>query len=136
MVDSNAIFREWLTTSPGADAILALVPAAQIIAGDLPESAAPQSNQQWITFRTRGGFSDPEVAITQAHFELTCWSGDGPTARSIYRAVFDLVHGKTGVQLNSGFILAALEQIAGQDLTDPNTYAALVVCYFDLTLRV
>jgi hypothetical protein len=135
MVDSNAVFRDWLTTSPAADALLAIVPAAQIICGDLPESAVPQSNQQWLTFKTRGGFSDPEVAITQAHFELTAWAGDALTARAIYRAVFDLIHGKTGVQVASGFILASLEQIAGQDVTDPNTYAALVVSYFDLTMR-
>jgi hypothetical protein len=135
MVDSNAVLLEWLTTSPAADPLLAIVPAGQIIAGDLPEGAAPQSNQQWITFKTRGGLSDPEVAITQAHFELTCWAGDSKTARSIYRAIFDLVHGRTGLQLTNGFVLAALEQIAGQDLTDPYTYAAQVVAYFDLTLR-
>lgn len=135
MIDATEAMRQWLTSSSD---LLALVPAARIVAGELPEHANPDAGQQWLTFFARGGPRHPEIKdLINASFGLTCWSrkGDHLGARAIYRAVSDLVYATLNQQVDEGVIIAAIEEVSGQDTTDPGTGWAICVCYIGLLLR-
>ncbi len=132
MIDTNATFRSWLTTSA---AIVALV-GDNINCPDLPAGANPAAGEKWISFFSRGGTADLYVPFLTSALQLKAWARTAVEAREIYRAVFDLVHGASAVDLGvDGFIVCAWEQVQGQDLSDPDTGWATVLAFFDVTIR-
>jgi hypothetical protein len=135
MFDVDVAFREWLTSSA---AVTALVPAAHIVAGDLPLAAKPGAGEQWITFRSRGGKRHSEIKDwIDESFAVTCWAqfeGD-LAARAIYRAISDLIYATQSQQVAEATIAVAQEEVAGQDVTDPATQWAMCVGYILVSMH-
>lgn len=137
MVDATTTFVNWV----GAGSGIGGVPATRIVGGDLPDGAKPGAGEEWITLRCRGGESYPEIPDwIKPSFEVACWAADPVTARQIYLAFREIVHGALGVTVSvagydDAFIAVALEEVQGQDVTDPETGWALVISYYQLTMR-
>jgi hypothetical protein len=143
MIDSNLTFATWLRTNAALTALLGdaigvspAVPA--IYCGMLPETYRPEVNGCAITFSTGGGLGDPEVPIVSPRVQVECWAPalSSQQARAIYRALYDLIAGQNSIDLGAaGYVLSCIEEVQGQDLTDPDTQWTSVLCYYRLTLR-
>jgi hypothetical protein len=143
LIDTNVTIRKWLISDT---ALTSIVPANRIAFPDLPEGAAPEKGEKWLTFRSRGGEAHPEAPIVRADIQVTAWAKTSLEARAIYRAVFDLLHlqwqdggqyfGSGGIDLGAdGFVYSSREQIQGQDVLDPDTGWNLVVMFFEVQMR-
>jgi hypothetical protein len=84
---------------------------------------------------TAGGSAHPEAPILNPRMQITVY-GTGnfyEVPRRIYRAIFDWMHQRTGVDFGSlGYVLSCLEQVEGQDIADPHTNQATIVSYWRL----
>jgi hypothetical protein len=133
--DVDVAFRQWLSSDP---TITALVPPAQIVAGDLPQGANPGAGEAWITFRVRGGAGHSEIVdLVQPSFVITFWTQKDAlfSARRIYRAFRDIGYSVLNAVVDEAVILCAEEEVMGQDLSDPATEWSLCVTYWTFTIR-
>jgi hypothetical protein len=144
MIDSNAAFVAWISQSTALTGLLGAAMGIQpgppaIYCGMLPEGYKPEVNGRAITFATRGGpGADPEVPIISPSIQVECWAPAlcSQQAREVYRALFDQIAGKCNINLGAnGYILSCIEEVHGQDLTDPDTQWTSVLAYYRLTLR-
>lgn len=164
MIDPNLLLRTWLLIPDlfieGVDvanpvlAALALQdpppafrpPDPPVYAGHLPEhyDPRPTGNGMAIVIRvggsgtTSGGTASPEIPIIDPRMQITVWAGinEYQKARTLDRAVFDWLHAKNNVDLGeTGFVLASLNQVLGQDINDTSTGYATVVSFWHLMLR-
>jgi len=120
-------------------------PIPPIFAGHLPEKYDPKQtgNGMGIVVRvggsgvTSGGVAHPEMPIIDPRMQITVWAGNNEfeRARSVDGAIFDWIHAKSSVDFGDiGFVLSSLNQVLGQDITDPSGLAT-VVSFYHLTLR-
>jgi hypothetical protein len=139
MIDLNLAVLTWLKASP---ALAALV-GTNIFSPVLPEgfsamaSSAPDPAQRAVVVRKRGGYSETEVPpVFDPSFAIECWAMEAPDAQQIYGVIRDLMHGATSVDLGSaGFVILCLEEVPGQDVTDPVTGWPMVFAYYHVRLR-
>jgi hypothetical protein len=165
MIDPNLFLRTWLLIpqlpqpdgslldNPVLAALLAQLPpppdpwpSPPVFAGHLPEhyDPRPSGNGMAIVIRvggsgmTSGGTANPEIPIIDPRMQVSVWAGinEYQKARTLDRAIFDWIHGKTSINLgDAGFALGSLNQVLGQDINDPSTGLATVVSFWHLTLR-
>jgi len=120
-------------------------PQTPIFAGHLPEKYSPKSeaNGPAIVVRvggsgvTSGGVAHTEIPIIDPRMQITVWAGNNlfELAHALDGAIFDWIHAKASIDFgDSGFVIAALNQVLGQDITDPSGLAT-VVSWYHLTLR-
>jgi hypothetical protein len=135
MLDPNLAFRNWIVQSA---ALIAMVPAAQIFGGALREGYDVESNGDAITIRTRGGPVEADVPVLHPSIQVTVFSPKNQyaRARSIFGLIFDQVHAQNDINLGSaGYVIAAVAEMPGEDMVDPDTGWAMVVGFFTLLLR-
>ena len=124
--DTNAIVNKYLVTP--ATPLFTLV-GTRIYCPRLPENAVLPA----IGFFTRGGTSTPYIpGYVSPSIQFDCWAIGPIVARQVYRALYDRLQGIQDVAVVIGgityAILAAAEEVQGQDLADqdiPNYYRVL-----------
>lgn len=134
MIDSNEALMAWLFQCEALENLI----GTRIYCGTLPRGYKPEVNGRAITFLNRGGSAEVEVPIISPSVQIECWAPERchQQAREVYRAIFDWCHGQTNIDLGEkGYILSCVEELQGQDITDPDTQWASVVSYYRLTLR-
>jgi hypothetical protein len=135
MFEPIVAFREWLI---GAGSITALVPAGHIAGGDLPQGANPGAGEKWITFHVRGGAAHSEIRdIIYPSFAITFWAARDKIldARAVYAAFRDLSYSTSNLSVAEAMIVAAEEEVIGQDVTDPSSEWSMCVTYYRVTMR-
>jgi len=86
---------------------------------------------------TSGGVAHTEIPIIDPRMQVTVWAGNNlfELARSLDTAIFDWIHAHSAIDFgNLGYVISALNQVLGQDITDPSGLAT-VVSWYHLTLR-
>lgn len=120
-------------------------PQPPIFAGHLPENYSPkmEGNGLAIVVRvggsgvTSGGVANSEMPLIDPRMQVTVWAGNNlfELARKLDGAIFDWVHARAPVDMGQyGFVQNSLNQVLGQDITDPSGLAT-VVSWYHLTLR-
>ena len=131
--DTNAIVRAHLA----ADVALTALVGTRIYCPTLPEKATLPA----VTLFTRGGTSTPYIPdIPDPSVQINSWHETNPgTARQIYRAVYDALQGIQNTAVTIGgatyYILAAEEEVQGQDLIDPDTKWYKTMTFFRIKIR-
>ena len=101
---------------------LYMISGSAIYADYLPNgyaNAAPA-----VMFRVRGGEGiDPRVPAVSCSFEFFCYGGSAyyDDSAALCRALNDRLHGTVVESTTSGTILAAHEEVAMQNATEPDT---------------
>jgi hypothetical protein len=132
MLDSNVPIRAYLAANAG---LIALV-GTRIYVPRLPENAVLPA----LGFFTRGGTSTPYIpTIPSPSVQIDCWGRTPQEARQVYRAVYDALQGIQNVTVTIGLtdyvILAAREEVQGQDLADEIQGYYRVLTFFEIMLR-
>jgi hypothetical protein len=133
MVDPNLLVRQYLLQN---SALLAMLGSYQVV-GHLPEKFDP-ANGPIVVVNTEGGESHPEIPIQTQRVKVRVWAGVNgfAVAREVYGVVHDWLHGQNDLDFGDlGTILASIETVTGQDITDPDTGWATVLAYYDVTVR-
>lgn len=133
MVDPNLLVRHYLLQN---STLLAMLGPYQVTA-HLPEKFDPL-NGPIVVVGTEGGSSHPEIPIQTQRVKVRVWAGvDGyAVARQVYGVVHDWLHGQNDLDFGDlGTILASIEVVTGQDITDPDSGWATVLAYYDVTVR-
>ena len=131
--DTNAVIRAYLV----AQTTLTDVVGQRVYCPRLPENAALPA----VSFFTRGGTSTPYIPGWVApSVQFDCWADDPVEARSVYRALYDVLQGiqniKVTIDGTDYYILSAIEEVQGQDLVDveiPNYFRTLT--FFSILIR-
>jgi hypothetical protein len=92
----------------------------------------------WIVLQIRGGNAHAEAPIIAPSVQVRVWAGPEQflSARARYLQVFDLIHGATSVDFDvDGHVILCVEEVQGQDITDPDTGYASVISFFELRCR-
>ena len=143
IADTNSIIRAYLAN---CGTLTALIGGAnpRIYCPRLPEKATLPA----IGFFTRGGTSTPYIpGIIEPSVQFDCWAQDvivggvvtvkgSVVAREIYRALYDNLQGIQNITVGAYKILAAIEEVQGQDLVDteiPNYFRVLT--FFKIMIR-
>jgi hypothetical protein len=113
--DTNSIVRAFLLDQ---SSITDLV-ARRVFVPRLPENTPLPA----ISLFTRGGTSDPYIpGLVTPSVQFDCWADDPLKARSVYRALYDVLQGiqRTTVEVDSVdyMIHSAIEEVQGQDIVD------------------
>jgi hypothetical protein len=133
MKDPIATVVEWLSSDSGVTALV----DSRIYGGLLPQDVVVDQDGPAITVQIRGGNADAEVPLIRPSVQIEVWAGpyQFQQAREVYRAIFDLMHGKNSISLTNGYILSSVEEVPGQDGVDPDTNWATVVSFWKLIMR-
>ena len=163
MVDPNNLLRTWMlqpyVTLPDgstlANPILAVFEqnagdqpwpgGPSVFAGHLPEKYNPKQTGNGMAIvvmvggsgTTVGGVAHTEMPIIDPRMQVKVWAGNNEfvRARQLDGAIFDWIHAKTSLDFAGiGFVLSSLNQVLGQDITDPSGLVT-VVSWYHLTLR-
>ena len=133
IADTNTILRTYLITQLALTAIV----GTRIYIPRLPENATLPA----IGFFTRGGMSTPYIpGIINPSVQFDCWADNPITARQIYRALYDVLQGIQNqavvIAPNTYYIMAAREEVQGQDLVDTDIQGYFrVLTFFDVEIR-
>jgi hypothetical protein len=139
-VQSNPLLQVFTDNPPAK-----LWPTTPVFAGHLPEEYDPRQpgNGLAVVVRvggsgvTDGGVAHTEMPIIDPRMQITVWAGNNlfELARKMDGAIFDWIHAKSSLDFGDmGFVLSSLNQVLGQDITDPSGLAT-VVSWYHLTLR-
>lgn len=119
MIDPNNALRALLLADTGVSGLV----GDRIYAPTIPQDFNP-SQGLGLAISTRGGTAEDECPILTLSMQFVAWAptDEGINARAVYRAVFDALHGKNNIDLGQlGYVLSAMEEVAGQDGADPET---------------
>jgi hypothetical protein len=133
MIDANGTILAWIA---GDTATMALATGG-VFSPKIPQDYNP-TNGLALAVSSRGGTAEDECPILEASIQVLAWApqDEGLRARALYRAIFDLMHGKTNINLGAaGYIFSAVEEVAGQDGEDPETKWATVTSFFKVMMR-
>ena len=113
--DVNSIVREYLVNKT----VLTNVVGTRIYCPRLPENTTLPA----ISFFTRGGTSSPYIPpLPEPSIQFDCWDDDPKDARTVYRALYDVLQGIQREVVTVGgtnyIIWSAIEEVQGQDLVD------------------
>ena len=111
-----------------------------VFAGKLPELYNPKQAGHGLAIvvtvggsaPTDGGVAHPEIPIIDPRMQVRVWAGNYEfvRARQLDGAIYDWIHGKTALVFSGiGFVLSALNQVLGQDMTDPSGLVTVVSWY-------
>jgi hypothetical protein len=133
MIDPNTAMVTWLQSSPD----LAALVGSHVFTPYLPEGFSCADGKKAIVVRRRGGSRHPEISeLLEPSFEIESRALTSLAARQIAGVVSDLVHGATSVDLGTaGFVILAQEEVAPQDLIDPETHWPMSVAYYLVKMR-
>ena len=124
MVDAAVLVREHLLNQPEVTSLLGTNLNQSIYAAaDLPEHFNPKLGPAIQVWRS-GGTSHGEITqLVNAHVQIRVWADveKYQLASDVYSAINDTLHGVTGVRLDDGTIMSALEATGPQEITDPDT---------------
>ncbi len=132
-MDSNAVIRRYL----GADGTIGAVVGDRIYCPRLPENADLPA----LGFLTRGGSSTPYIpGLITPSVQFDCWGVSPQAAREVYRALYDALQGLQDESVTIGadtfYILAAREEVQGQDLADGDIPGYFrVLTFFEFMLK-
>lgn len=95
------------------------------------------STSKGLMYRIRAGATDIDVPIHDLQVDFFCYGGSDTfdASYSIYRQLHDVLHGKTSMKVNDGFIISASEIVKGQNLVDPDTKWLFTLTTYSITLR-
>lgn len=132
MIDTNSVLVEWLKTT--ATSLYTLV-STRVYCSSLPPGFT--NSQAALEVMRRGGRSKLEHAEHAASFQIKCFGGTSShaEAEAVYRALYDRLQNKSGVDVTSGNIMASEEETIGQSLTDPDTKWPFVLSFWRVTMR-
>lgn len=133
MIDANAAVLAWLRSSPD----LAALVGTNILSPVLPPGFSTETGAKAVVVRSRGGHRHPEIQdLITPSFAIEAWAKESPDAVRIYNLISDIIHGANSVDLGSaGYIIAAQEEVFGQDIIDPATHWAMRMGYFAIDMR-
>lgn len=137
MVDHKKLVKQFLDAQTSVTSLLGNI---GVHAGDLPQKFDPLNSPETspcVTIARDGGTSFENAPIKTARMRVKVWAGrdEQLKASNVYAAIFDALDGQTSVQLADGFIITAYEDVAGQDLTDPEEGWATVLSYWSVMAR-
>jgi hypothetical protein len=163
LVDPNNLLRTWMlqpyvTLTDGTTLVNPILDVFQhnaaaqtwpggpsVFAGHLPEQYNPKQTGHGLAIvvtvggsgMTVGGVAHTEIPIIDPRMQVKVWAGNNEfvRARQLDGAIFDWIHAKTSLDFSGiGFVLSSLNQVLGQDITDPSGLVT-VVSWYHLTLR-
>lgn len=122
MVNASFLVREYLLSQASVTALLGTNKNGSIYCSyDLPTGFNPDLGPAIQIFRN-GGIADHEILQrVNARLQVRVWVGKEQVvkASTLYGAIFDVLHGATGVTLTQGTLMSALEETGPQEMTDP-----------------
>lgn len=132
--DILAILRAWLAAQAGLTAVV----GQRIYTPRLPEGATLPA----LGFFARGGSANPHIApLVEPSIQFDCWGGSPIEARSVYKALYDVLQGIDETTIVIGVdtyrILGAVEEVQGQDIQDVQ-YSGYhrVLAFFKLAIQI
>ena len=95
------------------------------------------SASKGIVFRVKGGKTDQDVPIQKPIVDFFCFGGtDTPEdAKSVYRALHDLMHHLQNDAGSTGYIMSSHEVVIGQTIIDPKTKLIQVFTSYQFQIR-
>jgi hypothetical protein len=111
--------------------------STNVFGGALPEHFDPTSNAA-LVIHVRGGQAHAEIPIVKSSVVITCWAGINQfkLARATYSKVFSALNGINNQDFGvDGCIIYSVEEMTGQDVVDPDTGWATVICAFEMLTR-
>lgn len=138
MVDAALLVREHLLNQPAVVALLGTNLNGSIYAAaDLPEHFDPKLGAAIQIFRSGGASHDEITVLVNARVQVRVWADVEryQLASDVYSAINDTLHGVTGVTLDDGTILSALEVTGPQEITDPDTGWATINSFYAVMAR-
>ena len=140
MTDAVKLVRKALLADTGVAALV----GTNVFGGSLPEHYDPSSvvgtstttDGPAVVLTVRGGTVDPEMPLQYISVQAHCWAGvnDFVTARKVYNAVLDALHGFAQDYGTDGRIMSCLAETIGSDMVDPEAGWTAVVGAFKLIL--
>ena len=122
MVNASVLVREFLLTQASVTSLLGTNRNGSIYCSyDVPQGFNPDLGPAIQIFRN-GGIADHEILQrVNARLQIRVWTGKEQVkqASTLYGAIFDVLHGATGVTLTTGTLMSALEETGPQEMTDP-----------------
>ena len=134
-VDTNAILRSFLVDSTGSS-LYGLV-GTGVYSPRLPKEI-DGSTTACIAFNSLGGNSLGGNDVTMdPSFQIRCYGGsyDPIDAHSVYLALHERLHGAHNSAVTGGVLMAGVEEMQGQDLTEPDTLWPVVVTFYRVICR-
>ena len=134
--DTNSIIRAYLVTQATLTGLIGGA-TPRIYCPRLPEGHTLPA----VSYFTRGGIPEKYVKeLVNPSVQFDCWATSPLSARTIYRALYDVLHGIENQAVVIGadtfYIKSALEEVVGQDLQDADvpTYFR-VISFYALRIR-
>ena len=127
--DVNAVVRKYLAENANIIAFFA---------PDLPRVFCPRLPENTlipaIGLFVRGGISTPYIPpLVSPSFQIDCWHNNPIGARELYLNVYDALQGIQQVTVGANRILAAIEEVQGQDLVDNDIQGYFrTLCFFKI----
>ena len=138
MVDVAVLVREHLLNQVAVTALLGTNLNGSIYAAsDLPEHFDPKLGACILICRA-GGIPPAEIpALIIARLQVRVWADQEryQLASDVYGALHDALHATCNVELDEGFLLAALEVTGPQEMSDPQTGWVSVNSFYSVTAR-
>lgn len=136
MIDPIKLVRRWLLGTASVTDLLGTNTGGSIYGGgDLPEKFDPALGPA-IQIFVSSGTNAPEIREeVMPRLTIKCWANvnEYALARSVYRAVYDVMHGANMVDFgDDGRVISCQSVTQGQELTDPDTSWVNVVGFFVL----
>jgi hypothetical protein len=116
-----------------------------VFAGVLPEKYNPRQSGNGMAIVVSVGGSGltktegqhTEIPMIDPRMYVRVWAGNNEFARArqLDLAIFDWIHAKTSLDFgDDGFVLSSINQVFGQDITDPSGLVT-IFSWYHLTLR-
>ena len=133
LVDSNKVIHAYLAADVALDALV----DGRIYCPRLPENAELPA----VGFFCRGGTSTPYIPdLPMPSVQFDCWASSPMVARQVYRALYDALQGvewqAVTVDSETHYLVAAREEVQGQDLVDTDIPGYFrVLAFFEIMVR-
>jgi hypothetical protein len=133
LIDPNKAVRTWLM----ANTTITDLVGSRIFCGVLPQSYSAEKDGLAITVKVRGGSAHEYVPLIRPSMQIECWgeSLQYESVRELYAKVYDALHGYNMISVGDTVILSSIEEVEGQDSTDPDTGWASVVSFYRMEMR-
>ena len=138
MVDVNLLLRKYLLSQTSLTALLGTNANGSIYASaDIPAKVDPALGP-FIQIIRSGGAAYVEIPpLIKARMQIRAWADveKKKLVMSVYGAIFDALHGATGLVFPEGTILSALEVTGPQEMTDPDTGWVALNSFYSVMAR-
>lgn len=133
MIDPKQTVRDWLLLDAG---IVSDV-TDRIYCGVLPQTYVADQDGLAITVKVRGGYSHEEMPVITPSMQIEVWGEQLKYAavQALYEKIRGVLHGMDMIKIGTTMVMSSIEEVYGQDSTDPETGWAVTTGFFLMQMR-